>query len=361
MFLYPVDGPWSTAPNTPTQQPKTATANSGPTHHEERPSSSADSATSYEKAILTSDALGGWHTGAGNATATAGKADSNNAVGRDHLGHVIPRHIESPVSHGSPPAQPTHPWAPRIPEISSTDASSSSGAPGKKLHGPDIVTSSPTHVRVGFYPAASIEATNPADLPGSRSDAKVITTPPHSASSASHGHPTSSSPSPRGHVGDIALGSRPRAESIEDADRRLENYVPMSAKKALDFSDTQDDDAPPNAFCLDFSSLIGSTQTQERQPQLSHQIRIIGSKKDYTDSSKRPSLTASDISTISVSRNHTPIVIASCKDLYISKVHVPIMYWVNMGMHSLVPRPCSREVAWYQPFAYAQQFTENGQ
>ena len=213
----------------------------------------------------------------------------------------IPRHIESPASHSSPHV---HPRALIIPEIGSSGAGSPSLIPGKQLQGPDIVTSSPTHVSVGFYPAAaSLEATNPAELPGSRggTDGRVITTPPHSTSSH-HGHAPSpsSSSSPRGLAGDAVPGSRPRAESIEDADRRLENYAPTtSVRKALEFSDTQDE-APPNAFCLDFSSLIGSSSNDE-PPQLSHQIRILGSKGDYLGSAKRPSLTPSDISTISVS------------------------------------------------------------
>lgn len=150
----------------------------------------------------------------------------------------MPKHVTSPPSH-SPPTT-TYYKVPRPPELDT------------KGTGIDIVQSSPVNVRVGFFPTSSIEATDPAKLPGSRKDSQVITTPPHPSTKISSFSTTPNSKS--------SSASRiPRVESIEDADKKRENYAPQLIRRELNFGGGGEDrEAEPNAFCLGLASFIGS-------------------------------------------------------------------------------------------------------
>lgn len=192
-----------------------------------RRTSETDSTTSYEKAVLSSDALWEW------------QAEEEEVKGdwKATREHVMPKHVTSPPSH-SPPT--SYYKAPRPPEL------------GTLGTGIDVVQSSPTNVRVGFYPTSSIDATDPAELPGSRQDNKVITTPPHPSTRIS---PISTTPNSKS----SPVSQIPRVESIEDADKKRENYVPQLARRELNFGGERDDgEAEPNAFCLGLASFIGS-------------------------------------------------------------------------------------------------------
>lgn len=191
-----------------------------------RRTSETDSTTSYEKAVLSSDAL--WEWQAEEEVKGDWKATRE---------HVMPKHVTSPSSH-SPPT--SYYKAPRPPEL------------GTLRTGIDIVQSSPTNVRVGFYPTSSIDATDPAELPGSRQDIKVITIPPHPSTRIS---PISTTPNSKS----SPVSQIPRVESIEDADKKRENYVPQLPRRELNFGGGRDDgEAEPNAFCLGLASFIGS-------------------------------------------------------------------------------------------------------
>ena len=203
---------------------------------------------------MNSDTYWDWHTG----------DDSTK----------IPKHIGSPAQQRSG----------RMPELASDVHQSGKG------YGPtvDVVTTSPTRVRVGFFPTTSIDTTNPAELPGSRDDKRVITTPPHPSSTSSASKSTTST-TPKA---SLTGAARPRAESIEDADKRRENYIPQSVADKTD-----DEELEPNTFCLPFSTLIGS-QLEEKQRQSKH---YSGRGGDFAEVMKRPSVTPSEISIISVS------------------------------------------------------------
>ena len=191
-----------------------------------RRTSETSSTTSYEKAVLSSDALWEWQA-----------EEEEKGDWKSTREHVMPKHVTSPPSH-SPPT--TYYKAPRPPEL------------GTLGTGIDVVQSSPTNVRVGFYPTSSIEATDPAELPGSRRDIKVITTPPHPSTKISSISTTPNSKS-------SPLAQIPRVESIEDADKKRENYVPQLAQRELNYGGGRDDgEAGPNAFCLGLASFIGS-------------------------------------------------------------------------------------------------------
>ncbi len=149
-----------------------------------------------------------------------------------------------------------------------------------------MVTSEPTNVQIGFFPTATLNATNPNELPGSRHSNKVITTPPQPSSPTVKGQGT----------------SRPRAQSIEEADKKRENYVPQSARKALDLA-TYPPNVEGNAFCLDLVTLIGAQP--EGKPQA---MQTLGADLVTVPVEKRPSRTPSDISTISVSTTINNVV-----------------------------------------------------
>ncbi len=143
--------------------------------------------------------------------------------------------------------------------------------------GVNVVTSAPANVQVGFFPMANLEATDPNELPGSCHSNKVITTPPHPSS------PSSKGPS-------INV-SRPRAESIEEADKKRENYVPQSARRAIDLSGYPAN-GEGNAFCLDLVTLIGA-QPDDKQTTTMPTL--------LPPTEKLPTRTPSELSTISVS------------------------------------------------------------
>ena len=193
-----------------------------------RRTSETDSTTSYEKAVLSSDALWEWQA-----------EEEEKGDWKAAREHVMPKHVTSPPSHSPPTTTTTYYKAPRPPEL---------GTPGTGI---DVVQSSPTNVRVGFFPTSSIEATDPAELPGSRQDIKVITTPPHPSTKISSISTTPNSKS-------SPVSQIPRVESIEDADKKRENYVPQLARRELNFGGREDGEAEPNAFCLGLASFIGS-------------------------------------------------------------------------------------------------------
>ena len=209
-------------------------------HH---PPSDSDSTTSYEKAVLSSDAHWEWHTAEQDGM-ERGKVTTKE--------HVMPKHVSSPVTRlpsTSTFTTTTYYRAPRLPSgepMSPTQKLQSAG-------GVDVVTSSPTNVRVGFFTTASIEATNPSELPGSRTDGKVITTPPHPSAKTSSSSTTPSSNVPS------APASLQRVESIEDAGKNRENYAPQLVMRELNFEDGDEGgEMGPNTFCLDFASLMSS-------------------------------------------------------------------------------------------------------
>lgn len=77
---------------------------------------------------------------------------------------------------------------------------------------PDVVVSPSTHSPSRIHRGFMLDATTPAELPGSKGTA-VITTPPH----------------PQGvKTGSTFSDARPRARSIEELDKHRENYVPSS-------------------------------------------------------------------------------------------------------------------------------------
>ena len=219
---------------------------------------------SYEQAIMHHDLLTDLHR----------KPDGAKPADKDK---PLPKHIGSP--NGKPAGKFTghahiSPGVPRIPEV---DLGGRKEGGGVKMAA-NVVMSSPEKVHVGFNPP--LESTNPADLPGSSRRDGVITTPPHSAA-------RTTSPAPK-----VGGESRPRAESIEDADRRRMNYVPGLAKQALDFASISGGGEP---YCLDISALVRGSGG--------------GKERSYSDSGhgesvynvRKMSATASDVSTISVS------------------------------------------------------------
>ena len=250
LLRCPGDTAWSTAPSTPTA-----------------PTKDSMKKNSYEQAIMHSDLMWGsdWH----------GKTDKDKP---------LPKHIGSPngkpvgkINSHAPAA--TSDNIPRIPEVEL-----GSGKEPSVVQHTNVVMSSPEKVHMGFNPP--LESTNPADLPGSTGGTTrdggqaVITTPPHS-----QGAGRNASPAPKSEA-------RTRAESIEEADRRRVNYVPGLAKQVLDFS-SRGLEAEP--YCLDITSLVrGSGGGKERSYSDS-------GHGDSVYNTRKPSITTSEVSTISVS------------------------------------------------------------
>ena len=201
----------------------------------------------------------------------AGRTENEKPLPPKHIGSPNGKPAGKIISHAHP--------SQGIPRIAEVDMIGGKSPVVSKTAG-TVVMSSPERVHVGFNPP--LESTNPADLPGSREGGghSVITTPPHSAA-------RTNSPGPKGGV-----ESRPRAESIEDADKRRINYVPGLARQALDFSGRGPEMEP---YCLDFTSLVRGSRS--------------GKERSYSDSGhgdsvfniRKLSATASDVSTISVS------------------------------------------------------------
>ena len=223
---------------------------------------------SYEKAILHSNLLQDWH-GKNDAT------ESDKALPPKHIGspNGKPAGIKATNSNTHVPGD-----IPHIPEV---NLSTGRKEPNVQK-GANVVMCSPEKIHVGFNPP--LESTNPADLPGNPhrdgGDHAVITTPPYSMA-------RTTSPISRG-----SGESRPRAESIEEADRRRVNYVPGLAKQALDFVGRGPEAEP---YCLDFSAFVRGSGG--------------GKQRSYSDSGhgdsifnvRKSSVTPSDVSTISVS------------------------------------------------------------
>ena len=189
---------WSTAPSTPVSQHRSDESGKNPAD------TTKERRTSYEIAMESSRGKGVWHHG--------GEEPPGERHGQ------IPKHITSDLalngaagSGGSGNVTRGQDRGfPHIPNV---------GGAQKKVS-PEIISPSshsPSKIHRGFMPSPcdGFDATNSADLPGSRG-AKVITTPPHPQGSSSSGKTSG--------VG--GSEPRPRAQSIEEADRRRGNYVP---------------------------------------------------------------------------------------------------------------------------------------
>ena len=164
---------------------------------------------------------------------------------------------------------------PLIPDV----AIPGSGGSRSKIT-PEIISPtshSPSKIHRGFMPANydGFDATNSADLPGSR-DEKVITTPPHSQSGGSSGK-----------LNQGASESRQRAQSIEEADKHRENYVPLNrAPGDPPLKGTEEE----NSYCL------GSLSSYIISQESGHDSGRKGEIK-----SQRKTSGASEASTLSVS------------------------------------------------------------
>lgn len=187
-----------------------------------------------------------------------------------------------------------------------TDASTT-GFRGSKVTTADgdvnVVRSSPDHVQVGFFPpSSSLETTNPTQLPGSRCEGKVITTPPLPASS-------SSVPSGAVKVPVMAApGGHTKTESIEDVDRQRENYVPASAKDVVHGSSGNEGMDSP--FCLPLPVLVDplpesggwrGEHEKHLQPYQAKRDRDISETAAVDRKRRESSVCSSEMSNISVS------------------------------------------------------------
>lgn len=190
---------FSTPPNSPSVRRSTSSS-SGPGSQKDK-----DSMTSYEKAVDLNP-TGVW------------KDESK-------INHTMPHHVSSPPLKQQPP-------------LSSPPANLLPGYPNV-----EIVNSSPAAVRVGFFDA-TVEATNPGELPGSSQGREdVITTPPHASNSSVNKKPvsltglarlfgSSHDSTPRlvrpTHDTRETRSTSPRGRSIEEVDRGREKmYVPQ--------------------------------------------------------------------------------------------------------------------------------------
>ena len=194
---------FTTPPNSPTLNPKNSVEGSSDT---ESSRTDKDSLTSYEKAVIM------------NPSAVLLKEDGGKTVTC-----AMPQHVSSPVKLRPPLSSPPADLLPGYPNI-------------------EIVNSSPAAVRVGFFDA-SVEATNPGQLPGSSSQPRdgVITTPPHLSSSVTKktvsltglaGLTGSSHDGAPGQVKPTreTRSISPRARSIEEVDKEREKmYVPKGS------------------------------------------------------------------------------------------------------------------------------------
>ena len=195
---------FTTPPNSPTlNPPRNSVEGSSDT---ESSRTDKDSLTSYEKAVTM------------NPSAALLKEDGGKTAT-----WTMPQHVSSPVKLHPPLSSPPADLLPGYPNV-------------------EIVNSSPAAVRVGFFDA-SVETTNPGQLPGSSSQPRdgVITTPPHLSSSvtkkpvpltglaglagSSHnGAPGQAKPTRETH------SISPRARSIEEVDKEREKmYVPKGS------------------------------------------------------------------------------------------------------------------------------------
>ena len=214
---------WSTAPTTPTNNRKL---------EEDKVQSAAEASiegkTSYEKAILLSDEdkMRVWQA----------EDEEKPRDGVDRRGQ-LPKHISS-SSQGINSSSGDHVNTPQ--GQGQLFLQYPSGVPNRMA--PEVVSAnhSATRIHRGFVPnSGHFDATKPTDLPGSRGEDTVITTPPHSQTSL---------------IG--STGSRPRAQSIEEADRQRENYAPLSGKNIESSTRGEGLEEDLSSFCLGLTSLI---------------------------------------------------------------------------------------------------------
>ena len=190
---------------------------------------------------MNSDKMGEFRT----AAHQGGLEDLQEETQKQTGGHVIPRHVSSPVATNS-----------HTPTTGSLP--------------PSIVNSKPATVRVGFFPASTppVETTDPVELPGSMDP--VITKPPHSGSKFS---------------------GRVRASSIEEMDRQRMNYTPTDTKRVLLYGSGGGGEEA-TAFCLDIGSFMSGQYTDDRQS-------LDSGRGDSVH--RKASIPVSEVSTISVS------------------------------------------------------------
>ncbi len=198
--LPTADVSWSTAPSTPVAKQKTIAEQK----------SSDSSITSYEKAIISSDALWEWNTSGNEA--------------REQLLQTDKTEQKPPPTHVSDRGMTdsNHPPKPTLKEEKQPPS------------GIEVVRPTDTKVQVGFFPTTTLlNTTNPTELPGSR--APVITAPP----------------------GSKVIDNRPRAKSIEEADSHLKKYAPKMPKDPMhsEFRDGLID----SGACLGLASYLSSS------------------------------------------------------------------------------------------------------
>jgi hypothetical protein len=154
------------------------------------------------------------------------KGDSEKATEGSRERGQVPKHISSSGAlTGVVKADSSHGY-PHIPDM----------VVSPSAHPPDIVspsTHSPSRIHRGFV-LDEFDTTKSDELPGSRGT--VITTPPHPQ--ASKGGPE----------------TRPRARSIEEADKHREKYVPSSNSSVGGVKEES------SSYCLGLSSLILSQE-----------------------------------------------------------------------------------------------------
>lgn len=185
---------------------------------------------SYQTAVQNPDSMWEWHTGEIANNSGPPSADiprspplplpfkpSDRSIGQSpplplHIEsprHVVsdPRHIETAVSRGESANRGYHPTS-----------------------RPEVISSNPVHVQVGFN-APAVNTTTLSSLPGQQ----TITSPPHSSAKTTS-------------------NSIVKARSIEEIDRK--NYAPDYTTPNSNFS--PDADSGSTAFCIDLaSSMLG--------------------------------------------------------------------------------------------------------
>lgn len=195
---------WSTAPNTPLTGHKSLAEPSS--------TNNINSVSSYEKAILSSDALWEWNT-AGNEAREEAIAEPN---------HKLPEHISSPSK------KPVMSESPKVLRNNGLE---------NVPRGVGVVKSDDSKVKVGFFPTTTpLDTTNPAELPGSR--IPVITKPPESK----------------------GTGERPRAKSIGEANSKLGSYAPDMPKNSAVSGDGLID----ASACLGLASYLSSSAPEDK-------------------------------------------------------------------------------------------------
>ena len=239
---------WSTAPNTPTSQQRT------------KKSSTHERGSSYEKAVNQGREVWG----------------GGDPPGGGERRGQIPRHISSNqalngaggVGNHSNVARGHDQGFPHIPDVSASGTSST-----RNKVTPDIISPtshSPSKIHRGFMPSPcdGFDTTNSADLPGSRG---VITTPPHPQGSSASSKPSE---------------SRPRARSIEEADKHREKYAPVKQAPGDPPLEGAEDE---NSYCFGgLSSFIVSQESGRGRKEEAVDLRdIINKSRGERDQTRK--------------------------------------------------------------------------